>query len=185
MEPKSTARDKWIIAGTVGFCLVALLIAMIVALTGSERTSPSTFNTNTNTNRATTKTPPVAPKPDAGAVATDATCATLRGNWSGVFHAGASRLAHHFTGTVHGTPRDCRATFRITTNRRGYVIEHFRVTIVLGRITFRGTRVDTSMSPYGYSKDTFVGHLDLARTRFTGRVRDSKGVVGTVRMQKK
>jgi serine/threonine-protein kinase len=185
MEPKSTARDKWIVAGTVVVCLVALLVAMIVALTGREGKPPSTSNANTNINRATATTPPAGPQADAGAVATDVTCATLRGNWSGVFYAGPGRLAHHFTGTVHGTPRDCRATFRITTNRRGYVIQYFQVTIVLGRITFRGTRVDTSMSPYGYSKDTFVGHLDLARTRFSGRVRDSKGVVGNVRMRKK
>jgi serine/threonine protein kinase len=187
MEPASTARDKWIIAGTVGVCLIALLVAMIVALAGSERTSPSLPDalTNTNANDATTTAPPAQNSADAGAVATNVTCATLRGNWTGVFYAGRARLAHHFTGTVQGTPRDCRATFRITTNRRGYVIEQFGVTIVLGRITFRGTHVDASKSPYGYSKDTFVGHLNLARTRFSGRVRDSKGIVGTVRMQKK
>ncbi len=187
MEPSSTVRDKWIIAGTVGVCLFALLIAMIVALAGSDHKSPSLSpaDPNTNTNGATTTGPPASSRVDAGPVATNVTCASLRGNWSGVFYAGRARLAHHFTGTVQGTTRDCRATFRITTNRRGYVIQQFGVTIVLGRITFRGTHVDASMSAYGYSKDTFVGHLDLAHKSFSGRVRDNKGVVGTVRMQKK
>lgn len=187
MEPKSMARDKWIIAATVGLCLIALLVAMIVALASDDRTSPSTpgTNTSTNTNRAVTVTPPSPPTADAGAMATGVTCQTLRGNWSGVFHAGRTRLAHNFTGTVQGTPSACRATFRITTSRQGYVIQYFVVTISGTTITFRGTRVDRSMSSFGYSKDTFVGHLNLARNRFTGNVSDTKGVVGTVRMQKR
>jgi len=189
LDPKSVARDKWIIAGTVGVCLIALVVAMIVALTSDDRTSPSAGgNTNpspnTNTNHAVTDTPPRLPPKDAGPMAKTVTCDQLRGNWSGVFHAGATRLAHHFTGTVQGTNRACSATFRITTNRQGYVIQYFVVTISGGTITFRGTRVDRSHSSYGYSKDTFVGHLNLARTNFSGRVEDSKGVVGTVRMKK-
>jgi len=187
MEPRSMARDKWIIAATVGVCLIALVMAMIVALASDDRTSPSTPGTNnsTNANRAVGVPPPRPPTADAGAVATGVTCSTLRGNWSGVFYAGATRLAHRFTGTVHGTPGACRATFRITTGRRGYVIQYFAVTISGATITFRGTRVDRSMSPFGYSRDTFVGHVNVAYTHFTGKVRDTKGVVGTVRMQKK
>lgn len=186
MEPKSTARDKWIIAATVGVCLLALLVAMIVALSSdgskSTYTAPgSGSNTNTSAMGATAVP---TPSPDAGPVAKDVTCETLRGNWSGVFYAGPTRMAHHFTGTVQGTPSACRATFRITTGQPGYVIEDFDVTIAGSTITFRGTRVDRSMSPYGYSKDTFEGHLNLAKTRFSGRVRDTKGVIGTVRMKK-
>lgn len=187
MEPKSVARDKWIIAATVGTCLIALVVAMIVAVTSEERKSPSTSgtNANTNANRGIIATPPRTPPKDAGAVAKVVNCEHLRGNWSGIFHAGRNRLAHNFTGTVQGTKNACQATFRITTGRRGYVIQYFAVTISGSRVTFRGTRVDRSMSPFGYSRDTFVGHLNVARTKFSGRVRDAKGVIGTVQMQKK
>lgn len=189
MEPKSTARDKWIIAGTVGACLIALLVAMIVALSSDGSKSPaiggtnSNSNANDNTSTMGAITVPTPPK-DAGPVAKNVTCETLRGNWSGVFYAGPTRMAHRFNGTVHGTSSSCRATFRITTGQPGYVLQYFDVTMAGSTITFTGTRVDRSMSRYGYSKDTFVGHLNLAKTRFSGRVRDAKGVIGTVRMKK-
>ncbi len=170
--------------------LLALLVATVVALSSDGSKSPSIGNTNTNANANTNATadamgtPPIVPPKDAGPVAKNVTCENLRGNWSGVFHAGPSRMAHNFTGTVHGTTSACRATFRITTGQPGYVIQYFEVTIAGSTITFRGTRVDRSRSKYGYSKDTFVGHLNLAKTRFTGRVRDAQGVIGTVRMKK-
>ena len=119
-------------------------------------------------------------------------CVAMKGRWKGQMPAVGRHPVAHMRGRVWGTAKACRALFYVSYKEYGRtktVIEYFTVTIwgppARRRARFACTKVTPVTPGVMYSKDTFVGTLDVTLTRFKGTCRDTSGSSSPVWFNKK
>jgi len=112
-------------------------------------------------------------------------CMRIAGRWTGVMRI---TPVHRLDGRVSGTHKKCRARLRVSfysSGGRGWVLQDFVVTFHGGTVRFRGQRIVANGSGAAYSLDTFTGRLNRSRTLFTGTLRDTRNVTGSVVLRRK